>query len=226
MFRVDVTGKDKRPANIEIVGLPSGFKTSNLRHLGKSWEFSITAPKSAEVKRFPIEVKFEYQGDGVRETMDVLPVDNMMQAFYYTHHIQAAELSLEVVEASPYRLSLDFDVEQPILISPNDEEVAIKVLIDRNPGFDEPVDLILGKKRAMFSLEPISIAPDESEKVIYIKLNKEYIQGMIRKKNYPVWQTNIVGTVKGQIERSGKRTFQNAKYSEMTPIFQLKLQKR
>lgn len=225
-FRVDVTGKVKRPANIEIVGLPSGFKTSNLRHYGKTWEFSITAPKSAEVKRFPIEVKFEYQGDGVREKMDVLPVDNMMQAFYYTHHIQAAELSLEVAEASPYRLSLDFDVEQPILISPNDEEVAVKVLIDRNPGFDEPVDLILGKKRSFFTLEPISIAPDESEKVIYIKLNKEYIQGMIRKKNYPVWQTNIVGTVKGQIERSGKRTFQNAKYSEMTPIFQLKLQKR
>ena len=47
----------------------------------------------------------------------------------------------------------------------------------------------------------------------------------INKKNYPTWQMSIVGTVKGEVERQGKRTFQNAKYSEMTPFFLMKLKK-
>ena len=224
-FRVDVAGKAKRPANIEIIGLPKGFTTSSLRHMGKAWDFTITAPKDAEAQRLPINIKFDYPSDNGREKVDVLPVDNMMQAFYYTHHIQAAELTLDVAEASPYRLSLDFDVQQTLRVSPKDESVPVKVLIDRNPGFDEPVDLLLGKKHSMFTLEPISIAPNETEKIIYIKLNKEHMQGLVKKKRYPVWQMNIVGTVKGQVERNGKRSFQNAKYSEMTPYFLLKLQK-
>lgn len=225
LFRVDIAGKAKRPAHIEIEGLPDGFTTSNLKHYSKMWMFTITAPKDAEVKRFPIKIKLDYPGENGREKMDVLPVDNMMQAFYYTHHIQAAELTLDVAPASPYRLSLDFDVQQQIFISAKDDVVPVRVLIDRNPGFDEPIGLLLGKKNSMFSLDPISIEPHETEKVIYIKLNKELMQKHINKKNYPTWQMSIVGTVKGEVERQGKRTFQNAKYSEMTPFFLMKLKK-
>ena len=36
---------------------------------------------------------------------------------------------------------------------------------------------------------------------------------------------NIIGTVKGEIVRQGKRTFQNAKYREMTPFFLIKLKR-
>ena len=224
-FRVDIAGKAKRPAHLEIIGLPKGFTTSNLTHLGKAWEFSITAPKGAEIKRFPIEIKFDYSGESGREQVDVLPVDNMMQAFYYTHHIQAAELTLDVVEASPYRLSLDFDHTKILQISANDEVIPVKVLIDRDPGFNENVELILGKKNGLFSLEPISITPDENEKLIYIKLNRELLQTQLKRKWAPTWQMSIVGTVKGEIQRQGKRTFQNAKYSEMTPFFLIKLKK-
>ena len=106
-----------------------------------------------------------------------------------------------------------------------DDVVPVRVLIDRNPGFDEPIGLLLGKKNSMFSLDPISIEPHETEKIIYIKLNKELMQKHINKKNYPTWQMSIVGTVKGEVERQGKRSFQNAMYSEMTPFFLIKLKK-
>ena len=36
---------------------------------------------------------------------------------------------------------------------------------------------------------------------------------------------NIVGTVKGEIVKQGKRTFQNARYREMTPFFLIQLEK-
>ena len=43
------------------------------------------------------------------------------------------------------------------------------------------------------------------------------------RKAKPYWQMSITGTVKGEIVRQARRTFQNAKYSEMTPYFMIHL---
>ncbi|MBO7220770.1 MAG: hypothetical protein J6V21_06265 [Alistipes sp.] len=225
-FRVDINGRVKRPANLIVKGLPKGFTTSSLRlRSGRRWDVSITSPKGAEVKRFPIEVKLDYPGGEGIERADVLPVDNMMQAFYYTHHIPAAELALDVAEPSPYRMSLALDLNEPVTFTLNDSVIPIKVLIDKNADFDEPVELMLGKKMSMFSLEPISILPSESEKTIYIKLNEAQMEKLKSRKGRPVWQMNIVGTVKGEVVQQGRRRFQNAKYREMTPFFLIQLER-
>ena len=223
-FRVDIDGKVKRPAQLVVEGLPRGYTTSSLKiQNGKRWDVSITAPKGAESARFPIEVKLDYPGAEGREQTDVLPADNMMQAFYYTHHIPAAELAIDLTKPSPYRMSLAFDINEELLFSFNDEVIPVKILIDKDPGFNDPVELILGKKNGLFSLDPISIMPEEREKTIYIKLNDTALQKLRNKKSRPTWQMNIIGTVKGEIVRQGKRTFQNAKYREMTPFFLIKL---
>lgn len=227
LFRVDVTGKLKRPANLVIKGLPKGFTTSSLKlRGGRRWEVSVTSPKGTAVKRFPIELKMEYPiSKSERKLADVLPVDNMTQAFYYTHHIPAAELAIDVVEPSPYRMSLTFDVNDEILVSMHDEAIPVKIVVDKDPGFNDPIELMLGKKNRMLSLDPISILPEETEKTIYIKLNHTALERYKNRKSRPTWQIYIVGTVKGEIIRRGRRQFQNAKYSEMTPIFLVKLKK-
>ena len=223
-FRVDIDGKVKRPANLVVENLPKGFTTSTLQlRASKKWNVSITAPKDAEQHRFPIEVKLEYPAAGTRQTADVVPVDNMMQAFYYTHHIQASELALDVVKPSPYRLSVDFDVEQDVVFKFGQAAIPIKITIDRDEGFNDPVELVMGIKHRLFTLEPISLQPGEREKVIYLKVNETMLERYREKRNLPHWQMNIVGTVKGEITKQGKRTFQNAKYREMTPYFILKL---
>ena len=226
MFRVDVTGKLKRPANLIVKGLPKGFTTSSLKlRGGRRWDVSVTSPKGAAVERFPIEVKMEYPGPDGREVADVLPVDKMMQAFYYTHHIQAAELSLDVTEPSPYRMSVDFDIDKDILFSLEDTEIPLKIKVDKDSNFTDPIELLLGNKNRIFSLEPISIMPEEREKVIHIKLNETALERFKGKKNRPNWQMHIVGTVKGEIVQRGRRKFQNAKYREMTPIFSIRLKR-
>lgn len=223
-FRVDITGKVKRPANLIVEGLPAGFTTSSLNIRGsKRWNVSITAPKDAEVERFPIEVKLEYPTPDGREQANVVPVDNMMQAFYYTHHIQASELALDVVQPSPYRMSVDFDVANELPFSYANEHIPIKIIVDKEPGFNEPIEIVMGVKHRIFSLEPITILPEETEKIIYLKLNHTALERFRGRKNPPSWQMNIVGTVKGEITKQGKRTFQNAKYREITPYFVLKL---
>ena len=224
-FRVDVTGRLKRPANLIVKGLPKGFTTSSLKlRGGRRWDVSITSPKGAAVERFPIEVKMEYPGQGgEREIAPVLPVDNMMQAFYYTHHIPAAELALDVSEPSPYRLSLDFNIEEERTFTFQDTVIPIKILVDKDPNFTDPIELMLGKKMGMFTLDPISILPEETEKTIYIKINETALEKLRNRKGRPTWQMNIVGTVKGEVVQQGRRRFQNAKYSEMTPFFLIKV---
>ena len=226
LFRVDVTGRLKRPADLVIKGLPKGFTTSNTRVRGRRWEVSITSPKGTPVKRFPIELKMEYPGgNGIREQADVLPVDKMMQAFYYEHRIPAAELAIDVIEPSPYRMSVDFDINEDVTFSLNDEVIPIKIKVEKEPGFTDPIELMLGKKNGLFSLDPISILPEETEKTIHIKLNPLRLERFRGKKNKPNWQMYIVGTVKGEMIQQGRRRFQNAKYSEMTPIFSIGLRR-
>lgn len=225
-FRVDVTGKLKRPANLVVKGLPKGFTTSSLKlRGGRKWDVSVTSPKGATVERFPIEVKMEYPGPDGREQADVVPVDKMMQAFYYTHHIQAAELALDVTEPSPYSMSVDFDIDKEILFSLQDTEIPLTIKIDKDPNFKDPIELMLGNKNRIFELAPISIEPHETEKTIHIKLNPAALERFKTRKNRPTWQMHIVGTVKGEIIQRGRRRFQNAKYREMTPIFLVKLKR-
>ena len=226
-FRVDIKGKLRRPANLVIKGLPKSFTTSSLKlRGGRRWDVSITSPKGTPVKRYPIELKMEYPVEkGVREQAKVLPVDKMMQAFYYEHHIPAAELAVDIVEASPYRMSLTFDLEQEQIITPNDESIPVKIVVDKDADFTDPIELMIGRKSNLFSLDPISIMPEEKEKTIYIKLNPTVMEKIKKRKGSPTWQMYIIGTVKGEVVQRGRRRFQNAKYSEMTPIFIIKLKK-
>ena len=228
-FRVDVKGKLRRPANLVIKGLPKSFTTSSLKlRSGRRWDVSVTAPKGLEPKRIPIELKMEYPiGKGEREQAKVLPVDKMMQAFYYEHHIPAAELAVNVVEPSPYRLTVAVDLEQEVEFSINDETIPLKIMVDKNPDFNEPIELLIGKKNSMFSLEPITIQPNETEKTIELKLNRALLEKRFKgKKNKPTWQMYISGVVKGEWVKVGKgRQMQISKYNEMTPIFILKLKR-
>ena len=225
-FRVDITGKLKRPANLVLRGLPSGYTTSSMKVRGRRWDVSITAPKGAPVKRHPIKLKIEYPSNGGREMADVVPVDKMLQAFYYTHHIPAAELAVDVIEEAPYRLSLGFDLEQDVLVKVTDESIPVKVTIDRSQGFTDDVDLVLGKKNRMFSLEPVSFKPGETEKMVFIKVNQTAMERFKGKKNKPNWQMYISGIVKGEWIRTNRgRQVQVAKYEEMTPIFNIRLKR-
>ena len=122
-------------------------------------------------------------------------------------------------------MSLDMDIEKPIAISLKDEMFPVTVRIDREPDFTDPVALELGKKNRTFALEPVSIMPEDTEKTIYIKLDKTALAKYKGKKFKPTWQMNIVGTVKGELVKRGKRTFQNAKYCEMTPYFLIRVKK-
>ena len=122
-------------------------------------------------------------------------------------------------------MSVDFDINEEVRFTLQDTEIPIKVKIDKDPGFSDPVELALGNKNRLFTLDPVTIQPEENEKTVYIKLNEMALEKLKSRKGQPTWQMYIVGTVKGEVIQRGRRRFQNAKYREMTPIFVLRLKR-
>lgn len=157
-------------------------------------------------------------------SQSAIAADNMMQAFYYIHHIPAAGFTAELAEPAPFVLHLSSSIErhpeQSIMIHQTDSVIPIQLKIVRKEGFNEPVEILLNKKLKQLTVDPVSFLPGETEKTIYLKLNSDVTKQQ-RKFRAPFC---FVGTVKGEIQKAGKRTFQNALYRELSPMFVLEMQ--
>jgi len=228
LLRLDITSNEKSVPELEvsIKGLPKDFLVSSLHTQAgtKSWDISITAPQNAKEEQLLLEVQTQAHIKGNEELADMQSAgaaDNMMQAFYYTHHIPAANFVADISPASPFSIHLSKEIEsqlsKAIPVSVNDTVVPMKIYIDRQEGFTETVELNLNKKSKQINMEPVTLQSNDTEKLVYLKINKE---GLNKFKKIRIG-LNFVGTVKGVIEKKGQRNFQNAKYREQTPIFVL-----
>ncbi|MFZ4455799.1 MAG: hypothetical protein ACOYOT_06225 [Bacteroidales bacterium] len=228
ILRLDISSSEKfvPPLDITIKGLPKGFLFSNLQSQAgnKVWEISITAPENAKEEELSLDIETQAQlkGKNQESTMQsAVAADNMMQAFYYTHHIIAAGLVAEVIPASPFSLHLSKEIEshlsKPISISPSDTVIPMVVRIRGGETFTEPIELNLNRKIKHITMDAVTVQPGETEKTVYLKID----QNMLSKMRRARFSFNIIGTVKGVVEKKGQRNFQNAKYKEQTPMFLL-----
>jgi len=231
-FMLDVISTDKKiPAlDIDVQGLPSGFLVSNTEIRGNKWEISVTAPEKAKSQTFEIKIlateklRRNAQNDDIStETIKAVATDNMMQAFYYTHYIPALNFMAEVTSEAPFSLHFEPRIErnlnEALFIEANDTLLPLKIIMKRKPGFNETVSLQLNRKNKFITLDPIEMKPGETEKIIPVKLNLNNLPlQKIRR-----YQLCIVGTVNGQTDKRGKRTYENAQFREMTPMILLEL---
>jgi len=126
-----------------------------------------------------------------------------------------------VTKEAPFSLHFDSDTERnpdrPIMVSATDSVLEIRVEIRRKAGFNDPVKLELNRKNKQITLEPAVFLPGETEKKIRLKLDlKEAAK--FKNMRRPI---AIVGTVNGEVDKKGKRSFENALYRETTPIIVL-----
>jgi hypothetical protein len=228
VLRLDITTNEKFVPELEITikGLPKDFIVSSLQsQIGnKAWEISITAPQNAKEEQLSLSVQTQARIRGKEEFTDMQKAgaaDNMMQAFYYTHHIPAAGFVADITPASPFSIHLSKEIEsklsKSIPVSENDTVVPLMIYIDRKEGFTDPVELNLSKKTKQVSMESVTFQPTETEKQVFVKINSEALNKFKKMR----MGLNIIGTVKGVVDKKGQRSFQNAKYREQTPIFVL-----
>jgi hypothetical protein len=228
LFRVDISSEDKFIPGLDFLlnGLPKGFLISSLKSQtgSKFWEISVTAPETAKEETMSLELQAQTLSKGKEKsvaTQTAIAADLMMQAFYYTHHIPAAGFVAEIGQPSSFSIRLSADLEEhlqnEIPVSARDTVVSIKVRIFRAAGFTDPIELTLNKKNPLITMEPTVVLPNETEKVVNLKMNDKS-GGKLRQFRLGF---AIVGTVNGEIEKKGKRSFQNASFREYSPIFVL-----
>jgi hypothetical protein len=233
IFRVDIISKEKFTPALEMAvkGLPKGYKLSSLNTSPgtKNWDISITAPEDAAEQQLALEVTATATLRGreaEKVTQKAIAADNMMQAFYYTHHIPAAGFVADITQSAPFSLhiasSSERELQQAILVKPTDNLIPIKLRINRKEGFTDTVELALNKKLKQITLDPVSFQSGETEKVVYLNINPEARKTTRKFRG----AFSIVGTVNGEIEKRGKRTFQNALYREYSEIFVLELKQQ
>lgn len=226
VIRLDISSTEKiTPSlNIEIEGLPENYKASSLKtQIGaRSWDISITAPENAENKQLNLHLfTSTTNANNNVETKKVEAVDNMMQAFYYTHRIPAASLVAEVKEPSAFSIHLtpeiENDLSKPIALNLTDTIIPLKIIINRKPGFNDEIQLSLTRKSKIITMETSLVEAGESEKTIYLKIDKQ----LLKKGKTGKIQLSISGSVKPVVDTKGKKRFENAKYKEVTPVFML-----
>lgn len=172
--------------DIDFEGLPKGFEVSQTKiEKGlKQAKIAITAPMEAPTESLDLKIK----GRVGEVSKDALPVEAMMQAFYITHLLPTSEFLFDITPAAPFTLRLE-TVDGGELQLLEDDVVPIKVVVNRQEGYTEPIQIarkIMGRGMAFDS---ITIPGDRSEGLIYVRT--------------PYWdkwssiqQIMVVGTVK------------------------------
>jgi hypothetical protein len=92
--------------------------------------------------------------------------------------------------------------------------LSIPVKIKRNADFKDPIELSVYPKNRGIVMNPIKVMPDETEKTLTISVRAREILKQ-KKLRFGI---SIIGMVNGEVDQRGKRTFENAKYREMSPI--------
>ncbi len=225
VFTVTINSRDKinKPIELNLSGLPSGTKLSNLKIFAgaKKKEVSVTVPENSREGNYDLKLNasvFDPKNQLENKTENAVAADEMMQAFYYRHNIPAAGFSLEVTPKAPFRIEFPSEFytggEFRIPFAQTDTVLTLPVRIKWNADFKDPIELSVYPKNKNIVMTAVKVLPGETEKTLRISVRSGDIQKQ-RKLRFGIM---IIGTVNGEIDQRGKRTFENAKYREMSPI--------
>lgn len=219
VFNVLMTPKQNfhGAVDIDIKGLPDGFKTSGARiEAGrKKTLVSVTVPEGTQHGTFSPKVTGTASAaGGPAVTRDAVPAESMMQAFYYIHLMPMDDFRMEVVNEQPFKVEAGIRKE-PFRI-PRSGKVSLPVRIIRNPGFSAPVTIMIKSSDPFVKAEAVVIPENENEGVLEL-----YLTGKLNFKNAMHPRISIYGVVKGSSKKiAGKaRNAYVASASAYSPVF-------
>lgn len=203
---------------VNIEGSIDGLNISSLNPIPSTplWDISLSVPKDAKTGKYPLDI---FVNNLIKNSKSPIyrekakAIDKMMQAFYYIHNIEADEFCVEIVPALPYSIRFEEGVDGIMEFEKSDSIIPIKIIIDREKGFTDELELTLFKKGAI-TLEPIKVIPEEREKIIYLKVDK----AKTNKYKFFWYPLSVSATVNGVVTQQGLRSFSNAKYKALSPI--------
>ena len=194
------------PIKTKFDGLPLSFDISHaiLDRGEKKRTVTITAPMTAREGK--ISTKITATGEDVRSGKKIVreahPVESMMQAFYYTHNIPAADLQIRIIEPQPFSIEAHPRGNGEYV---EGEKMPVDVTITRHDkNYSEPIQILVrgAKNGAQMEADAVTVTKDQDKATIYLKFNswrKSALQSVI-----------VTGIVKGSSKRlkgQGRQAF-------------------
>lgn len=170
IFNVILTRKQnfKGAVTVTVGNLPKGFTYSAgpLTAGAKRCLVTVTAPEGAEERVINPVVEGTSSGE-IAITRTASPVEEMMQAFYYKHLMPVGDLRMEVSKEIPFTVNAMVP-EGGLRIVPG-RVTPMKVTINRKPGFNDPVTIMLkSPANGKIKAEAVIIPAGQSEAVLGI----------------------------------------------------------
>ena len=221
MFNVVATRIQGFPGPIELrlEGLPAGYKVAGTR-IEKGMTrgiVTVTAPRNAERQTLHPTLVGQARASGKQIERTGSPAESMMQAFYYTHMLPVGDFRMEVGEAQPFTLSVEVPSRGPLRLS-HGSALPLKVRIHRNPGYDQPVTVMLKTSGSGCKAEAVVVPGDRSEAVLELAAGAKV-------KKEKVLKAVVYGVVKGSSKKiAGKgRNAYTAAVTAYTPAFDIQI---
>ena len=203
--------------DIDIAGLPHGFKVAGNRieQYKKKTLVSITAPEGAAKGTLMPRVSGSAEMNGTSVTRDAVPAESMMQAFYYTHLMPMEEFRVEVGEKTPFRIKVVREGRGPLHLE-RGGTFPVKVVLERDPGFNSPVTLMMKCSEGFVKAEAVVIPEGENEGILELK-----VRDVVKTKRTVYPRISVYGVVKASSKRiagKGRNAFV-ASVSAYAPVF-------
>ena len=205
------------PIDLRLEGLPAGYKVAGTR-IEKGMTrgiVTVTAPRNAERQTLHPTLVGQARASGKQIERTGSPAESMMQAFYYTHMLPVGDFRMEVGEAQPFTLSVEVPSRGPLRLS-HGSALPLKVRIHRNPGYDQPVTVMLKTSGSGCKAEAVVVPGDRSEAVLELTAGAKV-------KKEKVLKAVVYGVVKGSSKKiAGKgRNAYTAAVTAYTPAFDI-----
>lgn len=224
VFSVIMTPKQSFHGEVDIAvnGLPAGFKLSGnkIDKNRRKTLVSVTAPAGAEpVTLLPrvtgTSTAGNGRGAGASVTREAVPVESMMQAFYYTHLMPMSEFRVEVGAKQPFRVQVVPDWNGVLRLR-RGGKVPVKVRLDRDPGFNSQVTLMVKSSEHYVKAEAVVVPEGESEAVLELS-----VPDKVKNKQAVFPRLSVYGVVKGSSAKiAGKgRNAYVASVTAYSPVF-------
>ena len=224
VFSVIMTPKQSFHGEVDIAvdGLPAGFKLSGnkIDKNRRKTLVSVTAPAGAEpVTLLPrvtgTSTAGNGRGAGASVTREAVPVESMMQAFYYTHLMPMSEFRVEVGAKQPFRVQVVPDWNGVLRLR-RGGKVPVKVRLDRDPGFNSQVTLMVKSSEHYVKAEAVVVPEGETDAVLELS-----VPDKVKNKQAVFPRLSVYGVVKGSSAKiAGKgRNAYVASVTAYSPVF-------
>ncbi|MDP4208951.1 MAG: PPC domain-containing protein [Bacteroidota bacterium] len=159
---------------LELKGLPEGFTHSRgiIKAGQDQAQMTLTAPREALLGTLGLKVLGYASGKAenkdARIEREAEPAEEMMQAFSYQHLIPASDFLTTVETALPITLSSSIKSDS-ILKIVQDGTINITLDVNRQEGFEVPVQLVLSNPTSGIKMKPVLVAGNEKHGTVTIE---------------------------------------------------------